>query len=246
MALQFLNTTTNLGIIQLYERYTGLGLLGVSGVPTVLDEAVGFSNFANREAWHTIFMSYGGWQYDDSNQTDLPSATTALVASQVSYGLPTGQLTVRGIEILNQGNVWNRLIAATEEQIRDVQAVSEWQKTPSQPRYYRLVGETIFLYPPANYSQAASMRVYFDRGSVDFADTDTTRTPGFAGEYHDYIPLRAAIWYLTSYQSSNPKLQFLKQELEVIKKNMKDFYSSRYQQMFPPKITVSDPMYDAT
>jgi hypothetical protein len=36
-------------------------------------------NEANRLIWAWIFQAYGGWQYDDGNQTTLPSATAALV-----------------------------------------------------------------------------------------------------------------------------------------------------------------------
>jgi len=247
MALPFSNTTTNLGIVQRFETHIGVGFTGVSGVATLLDQCVGYCNEAQNEAWADIFLSYGGWQFDDSNQTDMPSATGSLVASQVSYALPPGALTVRGVEVMNQGSTtWYPLSPITEEQIRQGTAVSEFNKNPAQPSFYRLVGETIYMYPPANYSQASSFRVYFDRSMVDFVDTDTTKTPGFAGAFHSYIPLSAALMYLEDNQSDQVnKIARLQTRLDVLKDKMKKFYASRFQQMFPPKISVNDPMREA-
>lgn len=245
MALPFSNTTTNLGVVQQYERFTGLGLLGVSSVATALDECVAFTNQANREVWVKIFLSYGGWQHDDSGQTDLPTATATITANQTTYALPSGYGAIRGISILNTGNTWEQLAPITEEQITESQSPSEFLKTPSVPRFYRLVGDTVYLYPPSNYTQASSLRVSYERGSVDFTDTDTTRNPGFFSEFHDYIPMRAACLWLLAYQSDNSKLPRLQAESEKMLNNVAKFYSSRFEQLFPPRITVSDPMRDA-
>lgn len=245
MAMPFSNTTSNLGIVQQYERFTGLGLTGVSSVATALDECVAFVNQANREMWVNIFLSYGGWQHDDSGQTDLPSATATLTASQTTYALPTGYGGIRGVSILNTGNTWEELSPITEEQIRESQSPDEFLKTPAVPRFYRLVGDTMYLHPPSNYTQASSLKVSYDRGSVDFADTDTTRNPGFFSEFHDFIPVRAACMWLLAYEATNPKLPRLQQEADKLLNAAKKFYASRFEQLFPPRITVRDPMTDA-
>lgn len=238
--MQFSDTTDKLGIIQACERYCNLSDAGISGDATLLKEFTAHVNKTMRELWHSIFMAYGGWQYDDSNQTDLPSATTGLTADQATYALPSGALTVRGIEVLNESSTWTRIQPITEEKIRQYQAEGEFHDTSAQPLYYRLVGDTIKLFPAPNYTQASSLKVFYDRGSVAFADTDTTKTPGFAGEYHDAVPIGASLEYLRYKRPESAQRVLLDTEYLKYKQMIIDFYTKRFQQMFPPRFTVRD------
>jgi len=240
----FNDTTTLLGIIQQCENYCNLGRTGISGNANLLKEFTGYANKANRDAWQVIFNAYGGWQYDDSNYTDLPIATTALVSGTGVYAMPTGTLTVRGIEVLDEGNVWTKLEPITDEQIRDRIAEGEFMKEDGSPRYYKLINETIKLYPAPDYSQNASLKVYYDRGSVNFANTDTTKTPGFVSEFHDVIPLGASITYWMSKPQGNDAYNKLSVEYQRIMENLKKYYSQKFHQQFPPRITVRDSMRD--
>ena len=58
-----------------------------------------FANMGMREIWSWIFEAYGGWHYDDSNNTDLPEATTDLIANQKQYSLPIDSAHLLGVEI---------------------------------------------------------------------------------------------------------------------------------------------------
>ena len=152
------NDTSNMqGLVQAYEDYTDLGENIVSGVTTNLKRATRNMNIANRILWADIFHSYGGWQYDDSNQTNLPSATDTLTSGQSTYALPTDARAVRAVEVKNTGGVWNKLIPLSEDQIQSGSALGEFQKTSGQPRYYTLVGRTVKVFPASNYTQAASL-----------------------------------------------------------------------------------------
>lgn len=194
--------------------------------------------------WHIIFTSYGGWQYDDANQTDLPFASATLTADQVSYALPTGSLTVRGIEIKDGGNVWYPLTPITEEQIREYQAMGEFYNTSSKPLFYQLVGETARIFPASNYTQNASIKVSFDRGSVAFASSDTTKAPGFAGEYHDILPLGASYDYLVEKRPNDTTTARIQGELQEYEQKIKQFYNMKFLQFFPPRIRVRDVVRD--
>lgn len=187
-------------------------------------------------------MSYGGWQYDDGNQTDLPFASTTLTADQVSYALPSGSLGVRGIEIKNAGAVWSPLLPITEEMIRERQAMGQFFNVSGVPMYYQMVGQTVRLFPAANYTQAASFKVSFDRGSVAFVYTDTTATPGFAAEYHDILPIGAAIEWLKIKEPNSATLTNLRIDYAALDKNLGEFYSSKFEQMFPPSLKIRDAM----
>lgn len=253
--MQFSDTSNKLGIIQACEHYTNLGDAGISGVTQTLKVFTALINEIQRRVWHTIFMSYGGWQFDDSNQTDLPAAVATLTSGQTSYAIPSGALTVRGVEIKDASNNWTALQPLTEEEIRDGiytggvsgrissysnGAMGSFLSTSGTPLYYQMVGDSIRIFPAANYTQASSFKVFFDRGTVAFAYTDTTKVPGFASEYHGILPIGASIEYLMVKQPTNPTLGSLNARYQEFQKNIGDYYALRYMQMFPPKLRVRD------
>ena len=219
-----------------------LGDAGISGDAQLLKEFTAHVNQINSLVWHWIFMSYGGWEYDDSNQSDLPIATAGLTADQQTYALPSTALTVRGIEIKDASGVWSEMHPVNEEQIRDLEAVAEFNNDSGIPKYYQLLGSTIKFFPPPNYTQASSLKVYFDRGSVAFASTDEAKTPGFASEYHNAVPVGASLEALSIEQPDNTQVQWLAKRFAEYEVNIKNYYSRKFQQMFPPKFTVRDQM----
>lgn len=238
--LYSVTSTEKSGILQQCERYCNLGDAGITGSTTLLADFTNYSNRASREVWHWIFEAYGGWQYDDSNQTDLPSSATTLTADQTTYALPTDGITVKGVEVKDDGGIWHILTPITMEQIQDRQALGEFQKTSGTPRYYRLVGTTIQLYPASDWTQASSLKVFFDRGSVAFLTTDTTATPGFASEYHDLIPIMASLEWLKVKESNSATTQRLENDLVSKKRELQRFYQRKFSQQFPPRITTVD------
>lgn len=136
------------------------------------------------------------WQYDDSNNTDLPIATTSLVANQQDYALATTHLEISRVELKNQAGNWSLLqpfdASDVKESLNYVGGIS------GIPIAYDKLGSSIFLYPPPSYSQAASLKIYFQRGPASFTSgevTTGTKLPGFNSLYHDLIPLWAAYDY---------------------------------------------------
>lgn len=238
--LQFNDTTNKLGVIQSCEAICNLGDAGITGDTQLLKEFTRYINKAGSSIWTWIFSSYGGAQYDDAGQGDLPSATDELTINKTKYALPSGAITIRGVEVKNQGGVWEQLLPINDEQIQQMSSIGEFMKTSGQPRFYKWVGETIFSLPASNYTQAASWKVFFDRGSVAFASSDTTKTPGFSSEFHDALPIGASIeWYKIHKPDSNT-LQELKVEWKEWENKIRDFYMTRYWQMFPPRIKERD------
>lgn len=240
MSLQFSDTSNKLGIIQACESYCGLGDTGISGDSLLLKEFTRHINEANSRVWHMIFSSYGGWQFEDSNQSDLPAATITLTANQTSYPLPDNAITVRGIEVKDAGGVWSELKPITEEMIRDSQPMGEFYKTAGSPMYYQLVGQSVRIFPASDYTQAASFKVFYDRAMVAFASTDTSATPGFAGNYHGILPILASIQFLLYRKPDSATLPQLRNEAVVYENNLKQFYQAKWSQMFPPRIRTAD------
>lgn len=161
-----------------------------------LEDKALYASMGERLVMAWIFSVYGGWIYDSSGNTDFPSATSTLTANQVDYTLPD-LMDLKGVSIkLNGSSTWNKLTAITLEEIQGMgYAESEFERIASQPLYYRPLGNSVKIYPAANYTQAASIEVQFTRNSVGFASTSTTKTPGFASMFHEAIATFMAMKY---------------------------------------------------
>ena len=229
-------TTEKNGILQACERLTRLDDAGITGVTATLAQFTNYVNEELRTVWALIHRVYGGWQFDDMNQANLPSASTALVASQGKYAVPSESLVVRGIEVKDTGGIWHTLKPITEEQIREFSAVGEFMKVASNPIYYQLVGRTIKLFPAPSYSQDDSLKVFYERGSVAFLTTDTTEEPGFASEFHDVLPLGASIKWFQINTPEDLTLPHLIGQYKVKLTDLETFYKSRFREMFPQKV----------
>lgn len=215
---------------------TRLGLvedtLYLCGLPTVTGSYSSYPladitrniNNSYLETVRKIWSCADGWQYDDSNKTDLPVAYATLVHNQQDYALPTDAQRVERVEIEdNEGN-YQKL---TQIDIHDIdsQAMSEFQETAGMPLYYDLVGRSIMLYPtPASgyVTLASGIAVYVDREPSLFTTASTT-SPGFASPFHRILSYSAAIDYDLDPQT---KLSYLK-EKEKLEQGLTNFYSKR-------------------
>lgn len=209
-----------------------------------------YANWASTHIWSWIFDAYGGAIYDDSNNTtNFPSSTDTLTSGRDNYPLPSEALEVRGVDVKMENGDWYPLVPITEEIIRQGgESDVEFLDSDGQPRFYSLNGRSIRIYPASNYTQAASWRVSYTRGSTKFASTDTTKTPGFASEFHEAVAVGAALM--------EAKAKRLEQKADLqrewdgnedatgrvggYKKKIQQFYQRQYAEMFPPKVRVRD------
>ncbi len=138
-----------------------------------------------------ILQSDGRWQWDDTNQSDLAVATTTITSGQQDYSLATAHLRITGMEIKQQSGSWMKLQPIDQTDISDFNAsITQQGVVTGVPQYYDLVGTSIFLYPTPSYTQAASLKVYFQRAPVLFTSgevTAGTKEPGFNSLYHSLI-----------------------------------------------------------
>lgn len=193
-------------------------------------------NNAYDRAVSLIIQADGRWQFDDTNQplTDqgdgtggLPFATTALVANQQDYTFATTHLEITRIEIKDQSGLWRLLVPIDQNDIKAV-ALPEYLKVAGTPVQYDKMGSSIFLYPPASYAQAASLRAYFVRGPVYFTAgevTTGTKQPGFNSLYHELIPLGASYDYAVA--NGLPNANQLMATLQQKEENLMGEYSKR-------------------
>lgn len=227
--MQYNSHADNQDIVSLIVDATGLN------ATAHIKQITRATNEANRIIWSWIFDAYGGWQYDDGNHSNLPTATAALVASQQKYTLPSEAITVRSVAVKDQSGFWRNLEPITLEEIATRQAENEFHSTTGNPLYYRPVNGLIFLYPAPNYAQAASLQVEFDRGSVQFASTDTTKTPGFASEFHGAVASGAS--YFIAKNKNHKNTGRLERDWFRYEERIKSFYKARFAELNPQQPT---------
>ena len=207
-----------------------------------LTEKTVYANMANRLILTEIHNAYGGWKYDDRNNTDFPIATTDLVANQTDYALPLDTIHLNAVYYKDTAGNWTKLIPLTLEEVNRRDAEPEFEDTPSQPTYYRALSNSIKIYPAANFSQDDSLMVEYSRDISTFATTDTTKTAGFDAIFHEAIAVYMAYQYAQINQLQN--LKSLTEQWVDYMTRIKRHYSQKFKDMFPARIRVNNHLTD--
>lgn len=198
-----------------------------SNTYTVADKTRNF-NRALDEVSGIIIGCDGEWQWDDTNYTDLPIGTANLVANQQDYSFADDHLVVEAIEIKDTNGKWIRLKPIDlypEYNQQSKSSITDYLSTPGVPEYYDKVGDSIFLYPPTNFSQASSLKTFFQRKADPFTTGDTTKKPGFANHLHRFLSISVCYDWAVAKQHS--KLNWLLTEKNRYIQMIKAFYSVR-------------------
>lgn len=187
-------------------------------------------NNAYNHVGSLILVNDRKWQFDDFNNSDLPIATTAIVSAQQDYSLASSHLTIDRVEIMDSTGNWTELTQIDQQALKRGRkiALEQYKKTPGLPTEYDLVGNSVFLYPIPNYSQAASLKVYFTRGMNLFTSADViagTKSPGFNNLFHDLIPLWVAYNYAV--ENAQPTANGFLAGIQMKEKQIVDFYGLR-------------------
>lgn len=195
MSLAFSQTSSPYkGIIQRCEvKLFGQDSLGrISGDSQLLGIFTSAANVALDAAYAQIFEADGRWQFDDQNHTDYPIITTDLVANQRDYTFTTDEnsnliLEVEKVAILPSATDTEYDVIAPV----DIQTRNEFTEDDTSitgiPYMYDKNANGIFLHPIPEYSATNGLKIYISREGSYFQTSDTTKKPGFAGLFHDYI-----------------------------------------------------------
>lgn len=240
MSRQFSDTSSPYnGIIQGLETtlFGDDGLGTISGNTTQLGVWTSRVNSALDRALSIIFRSDGRWQFDDSNHTDYPIITIDLVANQRDYSFTEDEnsnliLEIEKVFVADTDNGPYREITAKDVQTdKDTVGFYDGNATTGSPSSYDKLATGIFLdpVPPANVTNG--LKVYISREASYFATSDTTKKPGFAGIFHDYLVIRPAFEYAIENTLAN--VQGLQLRVDQMEQEMKDFYSRRAQDERP-------------
>lgn len=189
------------------------------------------------------------WQWDDSNQQDLPIATTNITANQKDYTLASTHLTIDRVEVQDSNGTWRELNQIDQQQLKRGSQISlsQYLAGSGSPLEYDIVGSSIFLYPTPSTSVTSGLKVYFTRGPVLFTSSDLstgTATPGFNSLFHDIIPLWVAYDFAISNGSN--KAAALLQEIQRKEDELYRFYGQRNHDNRPRLTTTGTGIMGAT
>ena len=232
MSLAFSDTTNKDGIIQGIERalFGANGDAKISGSTTFLAMFTADINIALDRAFHLIFEADGRWQFDDRNHTDYPIITTNLVKSQRDYSFTTDAnsnliLGVHKVLVANDDAVFQEMVPVDQQ--RDSGTIGFWdgQNTEGVPTRYDKTANGIFLDPIPSYNETNGLKVYISREASYFTTADTTKQPGFAGLYHEYLVLRPAWQY--AYRNNLANAVALRDEMLRMEQSLVEYYRRR-------------------
>ena len=169
--------------------------------------------------------SDGKWKWDDTNNTDQPVGTTALVANQQDYGISGAiYLKIDKVQIL-QGDGKYQNINPVDEHEEDAINLLEKRQTGT-PLRYLLRGNSILLDPIPNSALAAGLRIFFQRNVSYFVYDDTTKQPGFAQPFHRLVSLYASEDYLAANEIMG-RLAIVQRKIAIIEPSFIAFYANR-------------------
>lgn len=233
--MQFSDNATKLGLIEDITFLTGVD----TNKYPIADRTRNINSWSGK-VWTWIFEAYGGWQFDcdtTSAVDSLPEGAITLVSGTAIYGLPTGTLVIRKVEVLqSDGITWRPLKPLPLEMINNEGA---FLSSGGIPRYYRPMGDILKLYPKPNYGGVNYLKVFFDRTMTQFAAGNTTEVPGFASPFHRILSIGGSLDY-TIANGLTSKIAVLSKQVIDYEQRIKKFYAKRFQDNFPPNMRVSD------
>jgi len=225
MSLAFSNPTTKAGIVQLIDD-----LCDSNEGTYPITEKTRDVNLALDEVLSMIFQVGGTWNFDDSNHTDYPTITTNLVSGQRDYPFVTDEsgnliLDIYRVQIADAQGLFVDLVPVDVSGKYAPRGYTDGRNVTGLPNTYDKLANAIFLDPIPNYNEPNGLKVYIDREGSYFTTTDTTKKPGFAGLFHEYLAIRPAYYYAVRNNLKN--VNFLRQEMVDMKNAIMDYYKLR-------------------
>lgn len=230
MSIQFNDTTTYKGLVQIYEKEIGVNRTDISGNSDKLKEYTAEANIADDDFKRMAIKASGTWQYDDSNHTDYPIITTNLVDGQRDYSFTTdGSSNL----ILDIHKVYARIDSTgVFQELHPVDVQSEWtddftngDNIEGVPYEYDKTANGIFLNPIPSYNSTGGLKIYISREGSYFTSADTTKKPGVPGLFHRYYAIKPAMHYARRNNlSSYDRLLF---EVQTMEAQINEYFGNR-------------------
>lgn len=212
--MQFSNTTSKNGIVQLAEFGLGLPDGSISGNSYNLAIFTQLTNTVQYDLLTAILRGVDGWDFDDKTFiTDQGISTTPLQANKRSYTFPTNLVNVKRLDVSYNASsptdtsaIWYRCnpIDSTELSVgvgNDTTVDGLFSQTA--PRY-DAKNNTIMLYPRLT-TGTGYMRLEFTRELDDFETSDTGKEPGIDEAFHDLVVTGVKLKWAVAKNMKNAK-----------------------------------------
>lgn len=153
------------------------------------------ANFALDRVNALILKADGQWKFDDLNQSgELFDISNNVVSGTQKTALGLTWLKINELRIKDSSGNWHILPKLGRKKQSDAQLTA----TAGMPTSYFIVGNYLYFDKTPNYSSVGGLEVQFQRGASYFAYTDTTKTPGFAAQFHRLVSLHPAFDFCSS------------------------------------------------
>lgn len=219
------------GLIQQCETLLGMDPGTISGNSSLLKIFTTNINTYYERVNSWIWESTGDWEYDDSNATTLPIATTNLIIGRSDYEIPTNAQRLERVEVLDVDGNYSLILPIDKSQFRRT-AMSELYKTPGMPKFYDSIGRSIILYPAPGSGYVTTqdgLKVYVSRKIIKFTPSNSTQEPGFDEDFHSILALGASLMYAIGYMPNDVnRINNIRADLRAMIKELKAFYGSRH------------------
>ena len=224
MSLKFSDSSLKAGIVEMIDAS-----VWTNSTTYPIAEKTRDINLALDKTFALIFQAGGTWQFDDSNHTDYPIITANVVLGQRDYPFTTDGTSNLILDIYkvlvadSNGNFFE--IYPTDQQSYAPTGYLDGLNTQGLPTSYDKTANGIFLEPIPNYNRTNGIKMLINRTGSYFTTTDTTKKPGFAGIFHEYLALRPSFQY--AYRHGLPQANFLKAEMLEMEVDIANYYKSR-------------------
>lgn len=177
-----------------------------------------------------IQQADGNWQWEDTNQTDLPIGTTDINSGQQDYEIDQTFLKVEKVWIHTTATdtTWHEL-TYIEDKSKFLDLVST--QDTGVPTSFTIIGNSILFDTFPNYASTNGLKVLFARNVKYFSGGETavatTSAPGFNPQFHKYLSLYAQREWLEAYEKGNDHLNKVLIRMQKMEKDMQKYYSSK-------------------
>ena len=216
--------------MQLIERNLGFDDAGITNNSTLFSQFTGDVNTSLDKALSIILGVGGTWQFDDSNHTDYPIITTNIILGQRDYSFTVDGnsnliLEIQKVFVSDVNGNFNEVLPV--DVASGMASPNYWNGLDTQglPNSYEKNATGIFLDPIPNYNKTGGLKIYISREGSYFSITDTTKKPGIAGLFHEYLALRPSYQY--AIRKELPTANAFEREMLKMEDAMMEYYKAR-------------------
>lgn len=171
-----------------------------------------------------LYKADPNYQWDDTTNSDFPTATLELTQSQDHYTMLDSASVIWRVRMKDSSGVFRTLKPRLKSEFSD----SDLNSTGGTPVGYYKLGGAVFPVPVPNYGYSAGVELTFQRGANHFTIASTDAEPGFNSRFHQYLSVGSAHRYAVA----NGLIKKAR-ELRALKLEIKDDIGNHYKRRSP-------------